>query len=215
MVNYGIDNIPLNHEFGIVLKENFHHFVSLQKIMEGTINEWYGCGSYLIDGRSLDYTNVMYDKQRVLYEESKNAKSVLEIGVHGGHSLLIMLLANPKLNIDCIDICMYTHTIHCIEYLKKTFTEADIKLHVGSSLDVLPKLNLNIDIAHIDGAHEIDFIEKEVSYILNYVSKGSKIIFDDCDTQFLLDYIHTKWNDKLKLTYISNCNWANCITELI
>jgi hypothetical protein len=80
---------------------------------------------------------------------------------------------------------------------------------------VLPKLYLNVDLVHIDGAHDINVIDKEVSYIFNYVSKGAKIVFDDYETQLLPYYIDTKWNHKLKLVYVSKCKWENCITEVI
>ena len=46
----------------------------------------------------------MFEKQKLLFDLSKKSKTILEIGVYMGHSLLIILLANPKAKITCIDI---------------------------------------------------------------------------------------------------------------
>ena len=63
-----------------------------------------GCGSYLFDGQTYKYCDLMYDKQELLFNSVKDVKNVLEIGTYMGHSLLIMLLSNPELKITCIDI---------------------------------------------------------------------------------------------------------------
>jgi len=62
------------------------------------------CGSYLFDGKNYEYSLEMYDKQKLLFEISKQINSVLEIGVYMGHSLLIILLANPNVTFTGIDI---------------------------------------------------------------------------------------------------------------
>ena len=61
---------------------------------------------------------VMFKKQKNLYELSKNATTVLEVGVYMGHSQLIMLLANPNLKIVSIDIDS-TYSSPAIQVLKK------------------------------------------------------------------------------------------------
>ena len=63
-----------------------------------------GNGSYLFDGFTYKYTDDVYQKQSLLFNKVIGKKNILEIGTYMGHSLLIMLVANPSLNITTIDI---------------------------------------------------------------------------------------------------------------
>ena len=59
----------------------------------------------------------MLNKQLLLYNFKKH-KTVLEVGVYMGHSILIMLASNPKLSIYGIDIDR-KFALPSINYLKK------------------------------------------------------------------------------------------------
>ena len=60
----------------------------------------------------------MLNKQLLLYNLAKKHKTVLEVGVYMGHSILIMLASNPKLSIYGIDIDR-KFALPSINYLKK------------------------------------------------------------------------------------------------
>ncbi|NBP59124.1 hypothetical protein EBU71_21745, partial [bacterium] len=75
-------------------------------------------GSYLFDGKSYEYYIGMYNKQKLLYDTCKTVTSVLEIGTYMGHSLMIMLISNPMLNVTCIDIDS-TFSKPATDFLKK------------------------------------------------------------------------------------------------
>jgi tRNA G46 methylase TrmB len=77
----------------------------------------YGWGSYLFNGKKYLYDKSMYKKQKLLFDLSKKNNKILEIGVYMGHSILIMLLANPKVNITAIDVSD-TYSKPSINYLK-------------------------------------------------------------------------------------------------
>ena len=209
--------IPLSHEFGPKLLENFHHFENLQKLLEPTISQWRGCGSYMMNGQTLNYESSMYGKQCNLYDRAKSATHALEIGVHGGHSLMIMLLANPDLVITCIDICVWSHTEKCVEYLNGAFGNR-VTLHKGATLDVLPSIlaqQENWDLAHIDGTHEIDVIRQEFSMVKTRLVKDAIVIFDDYSTPGLAHEIHNVWSASLGVIDIPNCLWPHCVTRYL
>lgn len=216
-INENLYPILNTHEFGRIFLKNIHHFEHLQEILSKTQHEWIGCGSYLMNGHTLNYCVDMFEKQCLLYDICKNINHVLEIGVHGGHSLFIMLLANPKLKITCIDLCEFSHVQDCLLYLSSIFTECTIQFYKGSSIDILPNITDNliknkIDFSHIDGNHDCNIIKMEMDIILNILEKNNFILFDDI-SGYLYNIITNE--PKLKIIKIPQCVYANCLTQII
>jgi len=141
-----------------------------------------GCGSYLFNGQNYVYDETMKDKAVLLYEAAKNATNVFEIGVYMGHSLLVMLAANSKLNVTCVDIDN-TYSPFAIDILKTHFPEANINFINDNSFSVIEKLtndNIKFDFFHIDGDHSSDVVKDELLKIIPLSSEQStKIVFDD------------------------------------
>lgn len=181
------------------------HFDQIREIIEPTWDEWRGCGSYLMGVESLDYDQTMLEKQLLLFKAAKNAKRALEIGVHAGHSLLIMLLANPTLKIECIDTCSFSHTEKCVDYLNRVFGNR-VRLHKGESLKVLPTISGIFDLVHIGGSHVTGV--QEVSRL---ASLDCAYVFDDYDTPGLPDLINSKFND----VHVASpwCPRRNCLAK--
>ncbi len=142
-----------------------------------------GCGSYLFNGAKYEYQKSMFGKQSLLYNLSKNSSHILEIGVYMGHSMLIMLLANPKMNITCIDIDP-KYSVPSVNYLKNKFPKAKINLIINDSVKALKKINKKFDIIHIDGDHTMEKIYKEILLSLDKSNKHNEIqlLFDDIDS---------------------------------
>jgi hypothetical protein len=166
-------------EFLQKLVEHFHIF---WEIYDACNKKWHGtCGSYLFNGITYEYDNSMYHKQKMLYEVGKSSTNFLEIGVYLGHSLFILLLANPSLTAHLIDIDD-TFSYPAIQILAKYFPKAKLHFYKGDSLAVLPKINHKFDLFHIDGLHVDEHVEKEWNYCTKYfMPKDVTIIFDDCD----------------------------------
>ena len=169
--------ISKNNDFDKILPELKFHFKNIYSINNYKFRE--ACGSYLFNGFSYEYEPLFYEKQKLLYDVSKTRSNVLEIGVYMGHSILIMLLANPKLNITCVDIDG-TYAIPSINYLKKQFPEATIKLIIDDSINTIGNINKDFDFFHIDGDHKISVILKEIFFILNKRHYSNlRLLFDD------------------------------------
>jgi hypothetical protein len=180
---------------------------------------WQGCGSYLFDGTSYEYCDLMYKKQELLFKCVKTATHVLEIGTYMGHSLLIMLLSNPNLKITCIDISD-TYTLPAITILNKYFNNAITFIHKDSltALQILNDNNTKFDFFHIDGLHDNYYIEQEFKMIekLNNTILNTtilKIIFDDQDCLIeLQNNITNKY--KVIKQIIPECKWNNVYFEI-
>lgn len=171
-------------------------------------------GSYLFDGQTYTYCDLMYEKQEMLYKSVKNAKNVLEIGTYMGHSLLIMLLSNPELKITCIDICD-RFTRPAVNVLNKYFNNAITFIH-SDSLTALQNMNTQFDFFHIDGLHENNYITTEFNLIKklnNCQDNILRVVFDDqeCLPELQKNIIS---NYIVICKIIPNCKWNNVYFEI-
>ncbi len=173
-----------------------------------------GCGSYLFDGQSYSYCNLMYEKQELLYNSVKNVNSVLEIGTYMGHSLFIMLLSNPNLKITCIDIDS-RYTLPAVNVLNKYFNNAITFIH-NDSLKALKTLQTKFDFFHIDGVHDNNYITNEFNIIKtlnNNPNKILRVVFDDQDALIgLQQNISNNYNVITKI--VPKCIWNNVYFEI-
>ena len=193
--------------------------ISAEKIFKNihkvcSYEQRFGCGSYLITGTEYKYNLSTYKKQKLLFEKAKISNSVLEIGTYMGHSLLIMLLANPNLKITTIDM-VEKYSKASTDYLQNEFPNAKIKFIKGNSLDVLPKLNDKFDLFHIDGSHSRMVIKKEFEKCI-FLSKGDNIniIFDDYETcRTLNNTIEKSFN--ILDSAIPKCNFTNRFISIL
>ena len=174
-----IKDAEFDNEFSHKLIKSEEYFKDLYKSCSYSFE--LGCGSYLFDGYSYKYQIETYQKQKLLYDKSKNKKNILEIGTYMGHSILIMLMANPNAKITCIDISD-KYSLPAIKYLKKIFPKSQIKFIKGNSLDVLNTLDEKYDLFHIDGAHKNQVVIKEFCFCIDLIRNSQvEFIFDDKD----------------------------------
>lgn len=174
------------------------------------INKW---GSYLFNGQEYKYHIDTYPKQKILFDRIKNATRVLEVGTYMGHSLLIMLLANPNLHVTCIDIDPQ-FAKPATDFLQEMFPSATVNFICGNSLEVLPTLTDKFDFFHIDGTHKDNMVSQEfnICTLLN-MSDTMEVIFDDIDTC-------RNFEKSLNKTYniveheSPNCVWPNAYYKI-
>lgn len=166
------------------------------------------CGGYLIPKGKYEYTPKSLPKQRLLFNFAKKVSSVLEVGTYYGHSLFIMLLANPTIRVTTID--HNGRFANCtVPVLRSHFPQADITFIEGSSDQVIPTLTQTFDAAHIDGAHRLNVVQKEVELCEGLLKRPYQFIFDDAQTMpGLEEWIDQTFSNK---TYTKakglNPNW--------
>lgn len=153
------------------------HFEKIYSICGSRFEK--GNGSYLFDGYDYQYIEDVHKKQSLLFSKAIGKNNVLEIGTYMGHSLLLMLVANPMLSITTIDI-NDKFSKPAVDYLKSQFPEAEIEFIHGDSLKILRKLVKKFDFFHIDGCHKNKIVTKEFNECKR-LSKTDQleIIFDD------------------------------------
>jgi hypothetical protein len=202
--------IEIEKEFVKNLTESENIFNEILKVCNNNFS--LGTGSYLFDGKKYEYCDGMFEKQLLLFEKVKNINSVLEIGTYMGHSLLIMLLSNPKLKITCIDIDD-TYALPSIDLLRDKFN-ADITFIKGDSLNALSLIKEKYDLFHIDGTHKIEFVEKEFNLCKNLSSSNiMNVIFDDYDTISNIKNTIIKEHEILE-QITPNCSWRNSYLKI-
>ena len=125
------------------------------------------------------YYNEFVQKQKnlILTTNRVNVVDVLEIGFNSGFSAVLLLNSNPNIVLSCVDIGIHAYTIPCYNKIKEFYGDR-INLHLGNSVDVVPKLTILYDVIHIDGSHEERVAREDIinSY---YISKSNAIIIMD------------------------------------
>lgn len=200
-----------DNEFSRVLIQAEDHFFALHETHH---KRWIRfMGGYLFDGQSYEYCIDIYDKQKLIYEVAKQNQSVLEIGTYVGHSLLLMLLANPRLAATCIDISDQ-YAKPSIDYLKAAFPGSEIEFIHKHSLAALPTIEKTYDMFHIDGTHNNEIVSMEFYQCLEKRSSDTvAVVFDDVYAcQGLLKEIEEKM-DVLE-TRTAGCAFANAYYKL-
>lgn len=206
-----LNDPQFDNDFSRVLINAEDHFFNLNKRHGG---KWHiGWGGYLFDGQTYEYCIRMYDKQKLLYEVAQKNNSVLEIGTYVGHSLLIMLLANPKLRATCIDISN-EYAGPSTQYLQEAFPEARIEFINKPSLDALPLITKKYDMFHIDGTHKNKIITMEFHQCLEKRNSDIvSVVFDDVySCQKLVTQIEEKMN--VLETHTPGCWFSNAYYKL-
>ena len=200
-----IKDKKLSNNFSYQLLESEKHFNNIYKECSYSFEK--GCGSYLFDGKNYQYAIDLYSKQKLLFEKSKNKENILEIGTYMGHSLLIMLMANPYAKITCIDIDD-TYSGPATSYLQKEFPNSQIEFIKSDNLKILDKLNKKYDFFHIDGAHKNKIVTKEFYHCINLRNSNSvEFIFDDIDNCLTL-------KKNIFSTYeIKNPHFTDCLSR--
>ena len=112
-------------------------------------------GSYLCHGygHAYTYTYEVYEKQKLLFYSAKTCKRALLIGNYMGHIAFIMLMANPNIQITCIDKQENRQHILLLESHFQTnihFLTATSQDEIASSI---PSLNHSYDFIHISQQH--------------------------------------------------------------
>lgn len=129
-------------------------------------------------------------KRRRLFDLARLGTHWFEIGVNGGHGLLLVKAANPDLKCTGIDICQTIGAgnpradIYCpvaMRWLENRFP-GDMQFMIGSSSDLLPGFvrdnpDMRIDILRLDGARKFFF--SDFMTLRPLLHKDSYVVFDE------------------------------------
>lgn len=124
-------------------------------------------------------------KQKNLYQMASSCKRILEIGFNAGHSAMIMLMANPKLELFCFDLGEHEYVDDCYIYLATTFGPR-LRLIKGNSTTKLPEFvkdhpAIKFDGFHVDGCHLAEVARQDLVNCFSLAEDQAIVIFDDTD----------------------------------
>ena len=142
-------------------------------------------GNLVCDITSDNLTDVA-NKNKIhnIIKLSENKSKICEIGVNAGHSLLLMVSANPKAEYLIFDLNNHRYTKPCVDYIKNAYPSTKITEIYGDSNVTLKRyIESNelhtFDLIHIDGGHETSTVENDFIYTQELLAKNGIVIFDD------------------------------------
>lgn len=164
---------------------------------------------HLTDGSSI--TPLFEYKRHKLFELAKRSKSVLEIGINGGHSALTMFTANPDISYHGFDIGHHKYTQPVVDWLVKKYKK--VSYHVGDSKLTVPNFNKKIkfDLIHVDGSHSVESAHRDITNCKRLAHKHTILLFDDCNIQGVMGpKLLRLWDNLIKSKYIKELpEWNN------
>ncbi len=127
-------------------------------------------------------------KRRNLVAACEGRGRILEIGLNGGHSALMLLSCHPKLVMHSVDIGRHRYTPLAAQFLQQRFP-GQFFYHEGDSVHVLPQLRMQMrgcfDVIHIDGLHTLAHCRTDFINALPLARPGAWMIIDDTDMPHL------------------------------
>lgn len=117
-------------------------------------------------------------KRENLVAVARHATRALEVGFNAGHAALLMLLANPRLHVTCVDRLDHSYARSCFDYVASQFP-GRIDLVPGDSVEVLPRLpHASFDLIHLDGGKEKTIVQ-DLSAARHLVTPDHVLVIDD------------------------------------
>ena len=131
--------------------------------------------------------------RRNLWRAARFKERMLEVGVNAGHSALLALSSNPRLEYYGVDIMSHRYTIECVDFLKGEFP-GRVHLFPGDSREVLPWLaarseELGFDLLHVDGGHTSEVCLSDMTNCIRMAhgEKGRHLLLDDVHASWIFD----------------------------
>lgn len=142
------------------------------------------------------------EKRIRLYQVAKKSKSMVEIGVNGGHSSFLCLSANGNLTIIGNDIAEYypdcprchpeIYVPEAFKFLESKF-ENRFKSLKGNCLTVIPEyvksnLDKKFDLVHLDGAKET--YKQDFLNLIPVLADNALVVVDDYQNPIVQNLIN-------------------------
>jgi hypothetical protein len=131
--------------------------------------------------------------RRNVWRAARFKRRVLEVGVNAGHSALLALSANRRLEYYGVDILDHSYTLECVDFLKGEFP-GRVHLFPGDSREVLPWLadrgdEMNFDLYSVDGGHTDEVCLNDMTHCVRMAAgqKGRHLLLDDVHASWIFD----------------------------
>ena len=148
-----------------------------------------------LDDRDVDRApdGALASARRNAWRAVRFKERLLEVGVNAGHSALLALSSNPRLEYYGVDIMSHAYTAECVDFIKGEFP-GRVHLFTGDSREVLPWLvsrraELAFDIFHVDGGHTDDVARSDLGHCIRIGAgqRGRHVLLDDVHASWIFD----------------------------
>ena len=136
---------------------------------------------------------VLAPTRRNVWRAVRFKERLLEVGVNAGHSALLALSSNARLEYYGVDIMSHAYTAECVDFLKGEFP-GRVHLFTGDLREVLPWLvnrraELAFDIFHVDGGHTDDVTRSDMANCIRIGGgqRGRHVLLDDVHASWIFD----------------------------
>jgi hypothetical protein len=131
--------------------------------------------------------------RRNVWRAVRFKQRLLEVGVNAGHSALLALSSNPRLEYYGVDIMSHGYTAECVDFLRGEFP-GRVHLFPGDSREVLPRLvqrraELSFDIFSVDGGHTSEVAQSDMMNCIRIGGgqRGRHLLLDDVHASWIFD----------------------------
>jgi hypothetical protein len=131
--------------------------------------------------------------RRNFWRAARFKRRLLEVGVNAGHSALLTLSANPRLEYTGVDILTHAYTVECVDFLKGEFP-GRVHLFPGDSREVLPWLAdgaeaTDFDLFAVDGGHTDEVCLSDMTHCIRMGAgqRGRHLLLDDVHASWIFD----------------------------
>jgi Methyltransferase domain len=191
--DYAIRRDTLDEE----LSETFRRRLRRLNAIVGQSGERPEGNIFYPDGEKGDAANLpdenLAPARRNAWRAMRFKSRLLEVGVNAGHSALLALSSNPRLQYYGVDIVTHDYTVECVDYLKGEFP-GRVHLFPGDSREVLPWLSqrsdaLDFDLFHVDGGHTSEVCLSDMTHCVRMAQgqKGRHLLLDDVHASWIFD----------------------------
>jgi hypothetical protein len=127
-------------------------------------------------------TPIFETRRHKLAHIVRGKKNILEIGVNGGHSALLILRSAVDINYVGFDLCEHKYVRKAVAYLQNKYDD-QVEFYEGNSELTIPLFHQcnpdkKFDVIHIDGSHKVASAEKDIMNCKKLAHKDTILIFD-------------------------------------
>lgn len=124
-------------------------------------------------------SSLLPKQQNILHiGKTLSGKKVCEVGFNAGFSTLLLLLANPNITVQCLDLGEHSYTLPAFQQLQKDFGER-IQLLLGDSQTTMKTLSEGYDFVHVDGGHTESIALSDCREALRILNSKGLLLLDD------------------------------------
>lgn len=178
----------------IVLEQYYSLVTTLHSNLFKTMgaSQWDG-----VEGSILQWPNKVLDLWR--HASNPDANNYVEVGFNMGHSCLLVLFANPRLNVLSFDLGLSPVVRTSARYLQNFFP-GRLRLVTGDSTRTVPAFlggfgddSGKFDLIFVDGGHSFEVALSDITNMEGYASKLQHTLIVD-DFHYPERTVQRAWN---------------------